>query len=50
MIIVLFQKCTNTVNDIIGQVVVTGVEWLFYIDGQPEPRGSVQSSVLSDFV
>ena len=51
-------RSTNTVNDDNWhQVVVTGSgnqssDWLFYIDGQPEPRGSVQSgteSVLSDY-
>ena len=51
-------RSTNTVNDDAWhQVVVTGSEnksseWLFYIDGQPEPRGSIQSgteSNLNDF-
>ena len=51
-------RSTNTVNDDAWhQVVVTGSgnkssDWLFYIDGQPEPRGSVQSgteSVLNSF-
>ena len=51
-------RSTNTVNDDAWhQVVVTGSgnkssDWLFYIDGQPEPRGSVQSgteSNLNDF-
>ena len=49
---------TNTVNDDAWhQVVVTGSgnkssDWIFYIDGQPEPRGSIQSgteSNLNDF-